>query len=219
VVFVDSRAIANTALTDQSIVLVSRKILWIRFFNLIRNLVLLSTIGAALLGCVETYNESPLLRSNPLEQDFQRTNTPLYVYYYSDLTTAGPLSRDGMMIKYIFEKYVTEQAVVSSVPPKRGLYVRVYQTSGPQTTFDRLSTLTLFVIPYYSDVIRYSIDYDLYVDSVLRKTYHYKINRKSFTWLGALPFFWISLLMNSYDNAFDAIIHQFIRDAHSDGFL
>jgi len=176
-------------------------------------------MGAALLGCVETYNESPLLRASPPEQDFQRTNTPLHMYYYSDLTTAGPLSRDGKMIKYILEKYITEQAVISSVPPKRGLYVRVYQTSGPQTISDRLSTLTLFIIPYYSDVIQYSVDYDLYVDTVFRKTYRYKINRKSFTWLAALPFSWISLLMNSYENAFEAIIHQFIRDAHSDGFL
>jgi hypothetical protein len=176
-------------------------------------------MGVGLFGCIETYNESPLLRSSPLEQDFQRTNIPLYVYYYSDLTTAGPLPRDGMMIKSILEKSVTEQAVISSVPPKRGLYVRVYQTSGPQTIFDRLSAITLFIIPYYSDKIRYSFDYDLYVDTVLRKTYHYEIRKKSLTWLGALPFFWISLLMNSYENAFEAVIHQFIRDARSDGLL
>jgi hypothetical protein len=188
---------------------------------MIRDLLLLSIMGTALLGCIETYNESPLLRASPPEQDFQRTNTPLHVYYYSDLTTEGPLSRDGKMIKYILEKYITEQAVISSVPPKRGLYVRVYQTSspGPRTILDRLSAITLYIIPYYSDKIRYSFDYDLYVDTVLRKTYHYEIRNKNLTWLGALPFSWISLLMNSYENAFEAVIHQFIRDAHSDGFL
>lgn len=178
-------------------------------------------MGTALLGCIGTYNESPLSRTNPLEQQHQRTNTPLHVYYYSDVLRDSLLSSDLRALKHVFGEHVAEQTVVATVPPQRGLYVRVYKTSspGPPTIFYRLWLLTVFVIPYYRDVAEYSFEYDLYIDPVLRKTYHYEIRSRHLFWIGALPFSWITLLMNSYENAREAIIHQFIRDARSDGFL
>ncbi|OQW43747.1 MAG: hypothetical protein A4C66_08455 [Nitrospira sp. HN-bin3] len=199
----------------------SHNIFRIRSFNLIGTLVLLSTMGTALLGCIGTYNESPLSRTNPLEQQHQRTNTPLHVYYYSDVLRDSLLSSDLRALKHVFGEHVAEQTVVATVPPQRGLYVRVYKTSspGPPTIFYRLWLLTVFVIPYYRDVAEYSFEYDLYIDTVLRKTYHYEIRSRHLFWIGALPFSWITLLMNSYENAREAIIHQFIRDARSDGFL
>jgi len=51
------------------------------------------------------------------------------------------------------------------------------------------------------------------------KTYRYEISEKTFAWMLNLPFVWINLLTNGATDAFEATIHEFIRDAHNDGNL
>ena len=67
--------------------------------------------------------------------------------------------------------------------------------------------------------MKYTVDYDLYVDTALKKTYRYEIKEKSMIWIGAIPFFWVNFLTNHHANAFTATIHQFIRDARDEGLL
>lgn len=172
-----------------------------------------------LIGCVSIASEQLMLNETQLASSVQKTNDPRYFYYTGSIgnSTVPP---EMALLKKVLEEYVTIEAVAASAPPKRGLYVRVYQTMKrePPTILERLARFTVYVIPYYREGVQYTVDYDLFIDAALRKTYRYEIRQKSFSWVVAIPFWWINFWTNSHTSAFEATIHQFIRDAHAEGF-
>jgi len=172
-----------------------------------------------LLGCVSIASEKPLLSETQLDPNVQKTSAPRY-YYYAGSITGSTFPSEMALLKRVLLEYVTTEPVAASAPPERGLHVRVYQTvkREPPTILERLAQLTVYVIPYYREGVQYTVDYDLFIDAALRKTYRYEIRQKSFIWVGAIPFSWINFWTNSHSSAFEATIHQFIRDAHTEGF-
>ena len=172
-----------------------------------------------LFGCITT--ERPLLSETRLDTSFQRTNESVSVFYYRGRIVESTHPSELTLLQRVFKEHVASEVVVLSTPPERGLYVRVYETapSEPPTFLDRLSFLTLRVIPYYRAGVRDTVDYDLYVDAMLRKTYHYEITEKTFNWILLVPFSWINLLTNNHTSAFEATIHEFIRDARNEANL
>jgi hypothetical protein len=165
--------------------------------------------------------QRPLLDETRPDTDFQRKNEFMSVFYYGGQDAQGTSPSELMLLRRVFEEYVATRVAVLSTPPGRGLYVRVYKTSIPRspTFLDQLSLYTLWLIPSYRAGVRYTVDYDLYFDAVLRKTYHYEITEKIFFWILVLPFSWINLLTNGHTNAFEATIHEFIRDARNEANL
>jgi hypothetical protein len=196
----------------------SRNFMWSRFRTVARCLVFFATICPLLFGClISSYR--PLLNETPLDPNVQQARNLSYFYYAG--STFSSHSYDSALLKQVLGEYLTPEAVVASVPPERGLYIRVYQTLSPRspTIFEKLSQFSLAVIPYYSDAVEYTVDYDLYIDTVLKKTYRYELRQKRLIWIGALPFFWVNFLTNHHANAFTAPLHQFIRDARNEGLL
>ncbi len=193
--------------------------MWTGCYELIRCLVLLTILSNILLGCVSIVSEAPLLSDTARAPNVQKTYDARY-YYYVGPTWDSTFPSEMALLKQVFLEYVTTEAVAASVPPERGLYVRVSQTMKrePPTILERFSRFTVYVIPYYREGVQYIVDYDLYIDAALRKTYHYEIRHKSFNWVAAIPFSWINFWTNSHTSAFEATIHQFIRDAHTEGF-
>ena len=170
-----------------------------------------------LMGCVIS-SYRPLLNETPFDPNVQQDRNLSY-FYYAGSTISH--SYDTELLKQVLEEYFTQNTIVASVPPERDLYVRVYQTRSPRspTIFENLSQFSLTVIPYYCDAVKYIVDYELFIDTVLKKTYRYEIREKSLNWIGALLFFWVNFLTNHQSNAFTATIHQFIRDARNEGLL
>lgn len=78
---------------------------------------------------------------------------------------------------------------------------------------------TLFVLPCYHDKDITSLRYDLTIDGRFVKTYTYQIKEKALIWWGAIPFFWVSSLLTSYNESCEAITAQFLLDARTDGFI
>jgi hypothetical protein len=114
-------------------------------------------------------------------------------------------------------------AIVSTPPSGKGIHLNVYETLIEQSTasniFCSLSLLTLSAVPCYSSRGGFLVQYDLLVDSELRKTYRYEIREKRAQWIALLPVMWINDLTVDYRQAFRRTIYQFLRDGQVDGYL
>lgn len=218
----DSAATSNTTLTTLVPLLnLNCKIVLIRLRNLLACLVLFSAIAGALSGCVVIASEGPIPSETHLAASHQHSNELVHVFYYAGLTNESTFPSEITLLKRVLEEQVTTRAVIATTPPERGVYIRVYKTlhHDSPTALERVSRLSLYFIPYYKEGVYYTVDFDLYVDSVLKKTYRYGITRKSFTWLLVIPFSWINLLTNDHTSAFEATIYQFFQDVHGDQLL
>lgn len=76
-------------------------------------------------------------------------------------------------------------ATVSNPASPKGIHLNIYETVIEQSTassiFCSLSLLTLTAVPCYSSRGGFLVQYDLLVDSELRKTYRYEIREKAST--------------------------------------
>lgn len=176
-------------------------------------------MACAIAGCITT--KRPLLSENRLDQSFQKMNEALSIYYYAGFTVDRTSPDQLALLRRVFEEHVAQQVTIVAAPPAKERHVRVYQRSTPAqaTVMERLSEVTFWLIPYYKAGVRDTVDYDLYLDTVLIKTYRYEISEKTFIWMLNLPFVWINLLTNDSSDAFEATIHEFIRDARNEGKL
>lgn len=179
----------------------------------------LAMIACVIAGCITT--KRPLLSETRLDQSFQKTNEALSIYYYAGFTVDRTSPDQLTLLRRVFGEYVAQQVTLVADPPAKERYVRIYQRASPvqATVMERLSEITFWLIPYYKARVRDTVDYDLYLDTVLVKTYQYEISEKTFVWVLNLPFVWINLLTNDSSDAFEATIHEFIRDARNEGKL
>lgn len=107
---------------------------------------------------------------------------------------------------------------------RKGLFVLVSGLALPPSKaaqfFHLLSIATLYALPSYEASTRWQINYDLYVDSELKKTYSYRFRFLEVRWVGLLPFKVAKMLFPpTGKNALATLTLQFLSDAHLDGYL
>lgn len=114
-------------------------------------------------------------------------------------------------------------ATVSTPASAKGIHLNVYETVIEESIAGRffcsLSLLTLTALPCYSSRGGFLVQYDLLVDSELKKTYRYEIKERRAQWVALLPIMWMNGLMVDYRQAFQGTIYQFLRDSQADGYL
>ncbi|HUK57159.1 MAG TPA: hypothetical protein VLY20_10920 [Nitrospiria bacterium] len=107
-------------------------------------------------------------------------------------------------------------AAVSAMP-LNGVYCRVdviwKRPAWTTEVFHYLSLLTLTALPSWNVRETYVVRYRLFVDGDERKTFEYKIMRKSGLWLGLLPVSWMNWLTYSQADVFESTTLQFFEDA------
>ena len=121
------------------------------------------------------------------------------------------------------ENHLVAQAIAATTPPEKGVYCAVYvrqkAPSDEAELFTYLSLRTLGLIPSYSGTSAYVLRFDLYVDKELQKIYRYQIRQDRWMWVGLLPFLWVNFFTAGIDEAYRAIVNQFLLDAIRDGYL
>ena len=65
----------------------------------------------------------------------------------------------------------------------------------------------------------YLVQYDLFVDNELKKTYRYEINKALAQWISLLPIVWVNSVIGDYNIAFKGTVYRFLRDSQTDGYL
>jgi len=121
------------------------------------------------------------------------------------------------------DNHVGAEAIPATASPEKGVYCAVdVRHKSPSDAAEMFTMITLFslgLLPSYSgesvDVVRF----DLYVDSELKKIYRYQVRQDRWMWLGLLPFVWVNFFTAGTDEAFRAIVNQFLLDATKDGYL
>jgi hypothetical protein len=136
----------------------------------------------------------------------------------------NPLPVEAKLLQEILENEAGFAAALVSTPPvMTGIHLNIYETLKESTAaskfFCELSILTLTILPCYSGAAGYLVQYDLFVDNELKKTYRYEINKKLAQWIGLLPIVWVNSLTGDYNTAFKGTIYQFLRDSQADGYL
>lgn len=130
-------------------------------------------------------------------------------------------AKDVPAIKEVFQKYSRfDKVVISSDPSLTDAYIAAYVSKPPHSTWwCTVATLSLFVIPCYTDAIAYHVKFDVYLNHVMRKRYEYDISEKVAYWIVFVPFFWGSPLIHGHTDALKAVTFQFLQDAEQDGHL
>lgn len=133
----------------------------------------------------------------------------------------------GILQEILEERAGFAAAIVSATPPAKGLHITVYQSEkkserkglSARGAFCTLALITLLALPCYDDTGGSVVQYDVYVDDNLKKSYRYEMATTAFSWIGLLPFVWVNLLTSDYRDAFRATAYQFLRDGRSDGYF
>lgn len=167
-----------------------------------------SSAGAPTISLVENHDRPEVLSFSYLS-GFPHTSNEQKIPWPSQL------------LKESFENYTRFiKVILTPSPPVSGVHVNVYQTDGPPpSTWCRISSWTLGIIPCFAEGIVFENHFDVFVDNTLKQSYRYKINRTGIEWIGLLPFFWINFFTADYKEAFSGNISQFITDAKRDGLL
>jgi hypothetical protein len=142
--------------------------------------------------------------------------------HVADKGSQQTLPRSIRQIREVFEGNTRfEKVLVSATPPLKGLHVNIYQAR--HRTFSPLliaSILTIGIIPCYEESVVSTVHFDVLKDNILLKTYEEEIRGKRATWIGFLPFWWITFIVNtSEQEAFLATVHNFTKSARQDGLL
>ena len=155
------------------------------------------------------------------------THDRLEFLSFSYLAGFPPVSNEekipwpSQLLKDSLEKYTRFiKVILTSSPPAIGVHVNAYQTDGPPpSTWCRISSWTLAVIPCFAEGLVFATHFDVFVDNRLKQSYQYSINRTRIEWIGLLPFFWINLFTTDYKESFSDNVLQFIADAKRAGLL
>ncbi len=196
--------------------------------------VLLSLTTVALTSCIVTYRDFPRVdASAPLP----KKSVPIY-YYVDPLDLhAKALANAGAGYDFPFpsrESYeelrrafsdnrAFSEAIPASSPPAKGIYCSVDVTHTPQSELAggfALASITLLTLsPAYSASSVDEVQFELFVDRELKKTYRYRVTKVKGTWIVLLPFAWINLFTPNRTDAFRAAARQFFLDAERDGYF
>jgi len=121
------------------------------------------------------------------------------------------------------ETQLFSEAIAATSPPERGIFCKVDAIHHPQSKlaggFNFVSVFLLTALPAYSASSFDVIQFKLYVDGQLVKTYEYRVRKVKGTWIVFLPFAWINFFTADRTETFAAVAHQFFADAERDGYL
>ena len=196
--------------------------------------VLLCLTGVALTSCIITYRDFPQVDgSAPLS----KKNVPIYYdvdpldLHAKALLNAGagydfpyPSRENYEELRRAFtDTHVFSEAIPTSSPPAKGIFCSVEVIHTPQSTLAggfALASITLLTLtPAYSASSVDTLQFELYVDKELKKTYRYRVTKVKGTWIILLPFAWINFFTPSRTEAFRAAADQFFLDADRDGYF
>lgn len=189
-------------------------------------------VSAALLGGCFISSFHPSLEKPGFEGVSRQDGVLQFAFHPAEIAAdknakespMAALPLEAVLLQQYLEKYSRFSSVVlSPTPPASGTYVVLTKTvvkfSGVKDLSCVFGVFTLFVLPCYHDKDITSLRYDLTIDGRFVKTYTYQIKEKALIWWGAIPFFWVSSLLTSYNESCEAITAQFLLDARTDGFI
>lgn len=195
-------------------------------------LLFLSTL--TLSSCVLTYKTEP-----PVDAAATTTKNEVPIYYSIDPydlysraqrnVTAGldfpyPSRESYEELRRAFtETQLFSEAIAATSPPERGIFCAVDAIHHPQSKlaggFNFASVFLLTALPAYSASSFDLIQFKLYVDGQLVKTYEYRVRKVKGTWIVFLPFAWVNFFTADRKETFAAVAHQFFVDAERDGYF
>ncbi len=179
---------------------------------MVRALVALLSLSVP-TACVSTWSEYPRAAGA-----VHASPTPTYrqTLYYDIAGAKGLFGGSEALRDALREDTPFARVERRSEPPTRGLFCGIQaERRGPNVASGvaaYISYALLFTIPFWSTE-GYTVRYQLYSDGEEQKNFEYDLARKSFFWIVALPFSWISLITPSERDAFEATVHQFYADA------
>ena len=182
---------------------------------------LLFAVWCGPLSCIATYH--PNLQEASFDQNLTRSGEPIWVYYSPGLHSSEEPSPDEMQRSLAVFAALGFRPQLASAPPNRGPFLRVSLASA--THPDQGSILCeifrafLMVLPCYQVVQPYEMNFDLYLNGVLKKKYRYPIARYELNWIVLVPFMWLNWFMTSTEEAIHATVRLCVRDAITDGLL
>jgi len=170
---------------------------------------LLSALAGS--ACISTWNQYPPASRDTLAgQSFPQT-----LHY--DISEVRGMFGGAEALRRVFRQeapFATREP--RSEPPNGGLFVRVESQRIPPHTgsgvIGYISYVFLLTIPFRSTE-GYTMRYQVFIDGAETKLLEYDITRRTYYWLLAAPFSWVSLLTPSESDAFEATGYQFFEDA------
>ncbi len=167
--------------------------------------------GALSTACVSTWNEYPRASKTAVE----RAPHPQTLFY--DVREVKGMFGGAEALREVFRDDAPFAArEPRDEAPHKGFFVRVEAKRIPPHTgsgvIGYVSYVLLLTIPFRSTE-GYTMRYHVYVDQEERKIFEYDIKRRTYFWLLAAPFCWVSLLTPSESDAFAATGYQFFADA------
>ena len=151
----------------------------------------------------------------------ERFGTLSFTYLTNERDGSDPLPQRPETVGKILEQHSGYSSIIaSSDPPAKGPHVNVTLSYGPPpSAWVYKAHQTFYLIPGYFNGIAYEVQFDIFADNLLTRTYRHEIKLQSFGWIGLLPFVWINLFTTHFVEAFEATVYQFVTEAISDGVL
>ena len=205
--------------------------------------IVLVSLSLLLTSCIVRYGEFPQPAIDGMPAPKQNSviyyHTDPEAYYFKAVgggtvvavgglvapTDLPPLSqrRYRELSRAFAENHLVAQAISATTPPEKGLYCAVdVKHKAPSVAaeiFTVISFLTLTAIPSYSGTSVDVVRFDLYVNNEFQKIYRYQVRQDRWMWLGLLPFVWVNFFTAGTDEAYRAMVNQFLLDAVKDGYL
>ena len=189
------------------------------------SLVFVLTFSACHLS---TYRPTPDDQLQSIESSRIETGSPLHFFFYTGVSklpdkgsepSKGTLPIEFEVLRRALE--TVSKPILTETPPDKGTYIVAYKTrkssSAASQVFCLLSAVTLSAIPCYSGSSGYTVIFNLYQDTVHKKTYKYEVTEKVFIWIGVAPFIWVNGLTTTYERAFEVTTNRFLHDVKRDG--
>ncbi len=163
------------------------------------------TLSIVLLGCnIKTYRVSSGDAQSEAPSFSSQKDTVIYFnvpQYFEEREAVSrrqeePLLRADSFVKMLESTLINNpsfsKAILTSMPPEKGLYVSIAVRGENQFNFSSvlsilLSACTLTVIPVVNDdIAQYVVSYQLYRNGESVQLYQHRVQQKTLIWIGAL---------------------------------
>lgn len=151
----------------------------------------------------------------------ERLGALSFTYLTKERDGSNPLPQKPETVRKILEKYSGYPVIRAlSDPPAKGTHVNVTLSYGPPpSAWAYVAHQTFYLIPGYFNGSECEVQFDVFADNLLTRTYRHEIKLQSVGWIGLLPLVWVNLFTTHFVEAFEATVYQFVTEAISDGTL
>lgn len=182
-------------------------------------------------------NQSPAVG-----REYSAGTEPIMLYIPEYLTEGPSFSKNFPLppphmvhsaLRQRFEQQNEEgRFTVTNSPPESGVFCSLrleeVDRTGVAEMWNLVTIFTLWLVPFYDDVLGYNVIYETYVDAKLKKRYEYKVRGRQLQWaagLLAVPFMngrWHFPLEPNITVNDDLLVslwqtsHSFLEDARKD---